>query len=256
MNCYNQFELLKQKYSYLKTDPYYISVAKNIIEILKKNGIDNYRNQILNYLSIIENNLIPENGSENRVFLAGVYFELGENKKAKELLNLNIARKEYYSVSTDMLSLIEYSEAKDNNTLNSAILFELNNTNIDINNQNGKLEVSIHTKFSSNKFIYLIVDGKFYPNPYLSNSESDMYIFSENVEIKNKKPYEIIIGLLNKKNQLIEMTYDCNYLDNDKKIINLLDEVNFSVEDIESCLLPSLYKQLNNFSYKEKDDKE
>ena len=92
LECYSHFESLKSGYSYLKTDPYYISVAKNKIEILKKEGLEKNKQQILNYLQIIEKNLIPENESENRVFLAGVYFQLGQNSKAKSLLRLNIAR--------------------------------------------------------------------------------------------------------------------------------------------------------------------
>ena len=119
----------------MKTDPYYISVAKNTIDILKTQGIEKNKQQIQKYLQIIENNSIPENESENRVFLAGIYFELGQNEKAKSLLNLNIARNEYYAISSDMLALIEYEESKLLNTLSPALLLELSTIGINISDK-------------------------------------------------------------------------------------------------------------------------
>lgn len=159
LECYDKYENLKRTYSYLKTDPYYICVAKNRIQILLEKGLEINRNVILSYLKVIENNTVPENESENRVFLAGIYFQLGQNDKAKSLLRLNLARKEFYSVSSEMLALIEYEENKKGNTLNPAILLELSTINFQINeDKNKNLTLTIPMKYGMDKFIYIKVN--------------------------------------------------------------------------------------------------
>lgn len=258
LECYGQFEKLKSNYSYLKTDPYYISVAKNKIEILRKDNIEKNRQQIIHYLGIIENNLIPENESENRVFLAGVYFQLGQNSKAKSLLKLNIARNEYYVVSTDMLSLIEYEESKLSNTLNPAILLELSTIELNISEKSDyDLSVTIQRKYSAGKFVYLIYNGKLYTNPIFSSSRnSSDYILSYEIGINSKTKNEFIVGIVSENNQLIELVYDCNFVKENSKVSKLFKEVNVSFNDFEPCLLPEIFEKLDNFSYKADEDKE
>ena len=258
LECYNKFEILKSNYSYLKTDPYYISVAKNTIDILKTQGIEKNKQQIQKYLQIIENNSIPENESENRVFLAGIYFELGQNEKAKSLLNLNIARNEYYAISSDMLALIEYEESKLLNTLSPALLLELSTIGINISDKDDTdLSISIPKKFGAEKFIYIISNKKIYSNPIFSSTyNSPEYTLSYKVGINDKDNTELIIGILNDKNQLIELVFDCNYLKKNSSVIKLLDEIDTNITDIEPCLLLAIFERLNKFSYKPENDKE
>ena len=258
LECYSHFESLKSGYSYLKTDPYYISVAKNKIEILKKEGLEKNKQQILNYLQIIEKNLIPENESENRVFLAGVYFQLGQNSKAKSLLRLNIARNEYYVASADMLALIEYEESKLSNTLNPALLLELSTIKINISEKEDyDLNVSIPRKFGAEKYIYVIFNGKVFTNPIFSAPQrtSDC-ILSYKIGINSKNQTELTLGIINERNQIIELNYDCAYIKENSNVSRLLNEIETSFEDIEPCLLPVVFERLNKFSYKPETDKE
>ena len=258
LECYAHFESLKSGYSYLKTDPYYISVAKNKIEILKNEDFEKNKQQILNYLQIIENNLIPENESENRVFLAGVYFQLGQNSKAKSLLKLNIARNEYYAVSADMLALIEYEESRLSNTLNPAILLELSTIKINISEKEDyDLSITIPRRFGAGKYIYVIFNGKVYTNQIFSTSQSTSdCILSYKVGINNKNQNELNIGIVNDKNQVIELIYECAYIKANSTVSKLLTEIETSFEDIEPCLLPVVFERLNKFSYKPENDKE
>ena len=257
--CYSKFETIKSGYSYLKTDPYYISVAKNIIEILRNQDKQLYKEYILKYLNIIEKNLIPENESENRVFLAGVYFDLGQNDKSKALLKLNIARNEYYAISSDMLSLIEYEESKNSNTLNPALLLELSSINICISETNSNnLSITIPRKFSEQKFVYFIFNNKLFSNPTFEiNQTGHDYTLSFKTDINDKKKTkELVIGILNSNNQLIELVYDCDYIEKNSKVKELLDEIEITFDDIEPCLLRDLFISLKNFSYDAKKDKE
>lgn len=258
LECYAQFEKLKAGYSYLKTDPYYISVAKNKIEILRNDNFEKNRQQIIHYLQIIEDNLIPENESENRVFLAGVYFRLGQNAKAKSLLKLNIARNEYYVVSTDMLSLIEYEESKLSNTLNPSLLLELSTIKLSISEKSDyDFSVTIPKKFSAGKFIYIIYNNNVYTNPIFSDSNklSD-YTLAYNIGINNKNQSELVIGIINQNNQLIELVYDCSYIKENSKVSKLCNEIETSFEELEPCLLPNIFERLKDFSYEAKEDKE
>lgn len=258
LECYNQFEQLNEKYSYLKTDPYYISVAKNKIEILRKQGIELNTPQILKYLKIIEKNLIPENESENRVFLAGVYFELGLIDKAKALLRLNIGRNEYYAVSTDMLSLIQYEETRTLNTLNPSLLLELSAINFDISDKNNSdFTISIPRKFCENKFVYLKYNNKLFANPiFVEPQNLSEYQFIYKIGINELNNSELILGIINERNQQIELSFDCTFIQKNSDVSTLLNEVNMNIGDIEPCLLRNIYDKLNKFSYNPKEDKE
>ncbi len=257
IECYNKYELLKKNYSYLKTDPYYICVAKNMIQILLEKNTNANIPLIINYLKIIENNIVPENESENRIFLAGIYFKLGQNEKAKSLLKLNLARREFYSIASDMLALIEYEENSKSNTLNPALLFELNAIDMHINIEKDKnLTVLIPAKFALDKFVYIIVNNKIYQTPLPPESDSKNCKISYKIDLEQKGIYELILGIINKNNQIIELKYDCSFIKNNSKVIQLLSDVQVTPNEIESCLLPDLYKQLDNFSYDAKKDTE
>lgn len=255
LDCYDKFENLKKNYSYLRTDPYYISVAKNKIAILKKQGVQN-QNKILNYLRIIEDNLIPENGSENRIFLASCYYELGQNEKAKELLRLNLARNEFYSVSSDMLSLIEYEENKNMNILNPALLLELSSIECTLNPTKDKtLRISLPKKFAAGKFAYIKYSDKIYPHPYELNYQNISNIDLD-LPFDTKKQNSLSIVLLNRSNQIIQLDLTTEYIKKNDKISSLLKEVDMTLEDIEPCLINEIFNQLDDFSYKPKEDKE
>ena len=258
LECYEHFENLKSGYSYLKTDPYYIAVAKNKIEILRSEGLEKNKHQILKYLQVIEDNLIPENESENRVFLAGVYFQLGQNAKAKSLLKINIARNEYYVASSDMLSIIEYEEAKMSNTLNPALLLELSTVKINITEKSDyDLSITIPRRFGAGKYIYTIFNGKVFTNPIFSSFQytSDC-IQTYKIGVNNKNQSELTIGIVNSKNQVIELIYDCAYLKQNATVSKLCAEIETSFDDIEPCLLPTVFERLNKFSYKPENDNE
>ena len=258
LECYNQFEKLTEKYSYLKTDPYYISVAKNTIEILRKQGIGKNTPQILKYLKIIEKNLIPENESENRVFLAGVYFELGLNEKAKSLVNINISRNEYYAVSTDILSLIQYEETKALNTLNPSLLLELSAISLNISDKNNSdFTISIPRKFCENKFVYLKYNNKLFANPiFVEPQDLSEYQFIYKIGINELNNSELVLGIINEQNQQIELTFDCTFIQKNSDVSNLLNELNMNIDNIEPCLISNTYDKLKKFSYDPNEDKE
>ena len=256
LECYDKFESLKRKYSYLRTDPYYICVAKNKIEVLKKREFQKNQLLIVKYLKIIEENLIPENGAENRVFLASNYFELGQNEKAKELLRLNIARNEYYAISADMLALIEYEECKGLNSLNPALLLELSSIDCVLKpSEENSFRISIPKKFGAGKFVYIKYEDKIYPNPYELGFQ-DFSNIDLNIDYDAKKSKDFSIVLLSRNNQLIQLDLTIEYIKNNDKVLGLLNEVDMTFEDVEPCLINNVITSLNNFSYKPKEDKE
>ena len=67
---------------------------------------------------------------------------------------------------------------------------------------------------------------------------------------------ELKISIVNKNNQIIEYVFDCIYINKNEKYTKLLAEIDMSVEDIEPCLIPSVFEKLYKFSYNEKKDKE
>lgn len=256
LECYAKFESLKDKYSYLKYDPYYISVAKNKIEILKKQGIEKNNLSILSYLKKIENNLIPENEAENRIFLASNYFELGQNKKAKDLLLLNMARNEYYGISSDMLALIEYEENKNQKELNPALLLELSSLECLLNSANNSaIKISIPEKFGVGKYLYIKYANKVYPYPYevdttnLSNIEID-------ISFDSSKSSDLEINLVSRDDKTIKYTFSIEYIKKNDKALKLLNEINMTFEDIEPCLISKVINKLEEFSYDPKLDQE
>lgn len=257
LECYEKFEDLKKNYSYLRTDPYYISVSKNKIEILKKQGLAKNKKAILEYLRIIEDNLIPENSSENRLFLAGNYYELGQNEKAKELLRLNLSRNEFYAVSSDILALIEYEESRSINTLNPALLLELSRIEFFLNPGKDKsFRVSIPKKFGAGKFAYVKYLGKEYPYPYELDSQDSFCNVDLAVDYESENLNAMNIVLLSRNNQIIQIELSTEYIKKNDKVLQLLKEVDMTLNDIEPCLIKDVIKALEDFSYKPKEDKE
>ena len=256
LECYGRFESLKKNYSYLRTDPYYISVAKNKIEILKKMGIEKNRKQILEYLKIIEENIIPENGSENRIFLASFYYELGQNEKAKDLLRLNLARNEFYSVSSDILALIEYEESKNTNTLNPALLLELSSIECVITpSKENTLRLIVPKKFASGRIAQVKYSEKLYTYPYeLENHEFSNIDLDLTFDNKKTAPMDVVI--LSRSNQVIHIELSTEYIKRNDKVMDLLKEVDMTLADIEPCLINNVIKALEDFSYKPKEDPE
>ncbi|MGN0750366.1 MAG: hypothetical protein ACI4LS_07745 [Treponema sp.] len=253
--CYDKFEDLTLKHSYLKTDPYYICVARNRIELLRETGITKNASLIQRYLKIIEKNIIPENGSYNRVYLARIYYELGQNEKAKELLRLNIARTEYYATSTELLALIEYEENKKSNALNPGLLLELNCINLELISSD-TIRVSIPKKFGEGKFVIISYGDKKYPFPYQLESSKDVCILENSIDIDKKKPLEVTVTIIDRNCNTTKLVYDCNFISNNDKITKLLSDVSISVNDLDACLLKGVFTRLSNFSYNAEEDPE
>ena len=252
--CYDEFESLVKKYSYLKTDPYYICVAKNRIELLRETGVAKNASAVRNYLQIIEKNIIPENGSENRVYCAGIYAELGQYGKAKDLLQLNISRNEHYATSTELLALIEYEENKNSNTLNTAVLLELNCINVDLVSSD-TVRVSIPKRFAEGRLCIVSCNGEYSPYPYPLKSERDDVCEIENTVSLNKKDtFEVAVTLIDHDGNVIKLMYDCDFVNKNESVNKLLKDVSLSVDDLDACLLKGIFAKLSKFSYDPKDD--
>lgn len=123
---YSKFESL-MKNKVLKNDFYYIQEAKNMIQIYL-GGDSNYkvmireayenRNQILNYLKIIEKETPAEvkEVAKNNLYAAKIYYLLGNYTKSLELLDWNMKNKigapEYIEESISLFHII-MSEMKN-----------------------------------------------------------------------------------------------------------------------------------------------
>ena len=258
LECYNMFEKLSKNYSYLKTNPYYIELAKNRIKILIDDNALNNKKEILNYLNIIDSNMIPENESENRLFMAGIYYAIGDVAKAKELLNLNIARKELYSSSIDMLTLIEYEESKNNQNLTPALILELNCIKFSFDeNSKDKLIVSIPNKFGVGKFICLVVDGNYYPCSKISeNYKNDISVEYEIDFDYTEEPIDVSLIIQDLNCNIIKTSYHFNYFKDQDKVSSFLKEISLDYEQIEPCLMPLLFDKVDNFNYDATEEQE
>ncbi|MBR5915813.1 MAG: hypothetical protein IKZ57_05140 [Spirochaetia bacterium] len=262
IKCYEKFKELKGNYSYLLYDPFYLAVAKNEIEIYKKQGIENNKTEIEKNLKIIEDNTLPQNEPENRIFMAGVYYELKQNETAKHLLQLNIDRKnnknyiDYFDRSSEMLSLIEYDETKKLNKtdLSQSMIMELSSIKFKVNDEDKNLTLLIPKELGFNNFVYIIKD-KIYPNIIPFGSNDNVLSFSNEIALKYDNPFEIVVGIANNK-ETIELYYECEFLKYNDNISKCFKAINYSIDDIEPCLLPFIFSKFSTFSYDPKEDDE
>lgn len=118
--CYNEFEHQKSKYSIIDNDTYYTELAKNRIKIaMEENDIPTIRY----YLTEIEKDRTAENESENRFYMAGIYYTIGDTEKALNLLKLIIDdNRQYVSSARTLYEYIDAGIAKDEN-YKKALLF-------------------------------------------------------------------------------------------------------------------------------------
>lgn len=260
--CYDKYESLVKSYSYLKTDPYYICVAKNRIQLIKSNAekkkldVRNFSKTIESYLKIIERNMVPENASENRVFLAGVYFELGQNTTAKELLKLNLAREDFYSVSSDMLSLIEYQESISSGTPQAASLIAFcDEVKVQVDGKEN-IAVSIPRKYINSRPVQVRVNGNHEKVLVQERVDGDREVLIIDVFGAEYVSQLFIYIPEDNLNQGIGLIYDCAYFKKDANVEKLLSEVGLKPSDIEACVLQDLYARLQSFSYDAKKDPE
>ena len=83
--CYAEFEKQKRKYSIIDNDSYYTELAKNMIKMCHDTD---KMGKIKPYVDIIEADQTVANENENRMYLAELYYSLGEEEKAREKLRL------------------------------------------------------------------------------------------------------------------------------------------------------------------------
>ena len=103
--CYAEFEKQKIKYSIIDNDTYHTELAKNMIQIARDS---NDVKTIRNYLKIIENDKTVATESENRFYLAGVYFSLEEYESAQKFLKLIIDdNRKYVSQARELYEYID-----------------------------------------------------------------------------------------------------------------------------------------------------
>ena len=109
--CYAEFEKQKEKYSIIDNDTYHTELAKNMIQIARdSNDIKTIRK----YLKIIENDKTVANESENRFYLAGVYFSLEEHDTAQKFLKLIIDdNRKFVSQARELYEYIEAFKTTD-----------------------------------------------------------------------------------------------------------------------------------------------
>lgn len=102
----------------------------------------------------------------------------------------------------------------------------------------------------------LRLNDKIYQTPKLSETVLSMNKVSYQIELEQKDIYELVVGIISRNNQIVELKYDCSYLKNNSNVYQLLADVDVSPADIESCVLPALYEKLNHFKYDAKKDPE
>lgn len=121
--CYAIFEQQKTKYSIIDNDTYYTELAKNMILIARA---EKDEKSIRKYLNIIAQDKTAVNESENRFYMAGVYFTLGDNKEALRLLKLVIDdNRQYVMQARNLYEYIDAVSTDDENYKKAMLLGQL-----------------------------------------------------------------------------------------------------------------------------------
>ena len=103
--CYAEFEKQKKKYSIIDNDTYYTELAKNMIKMCHDSD---KMNKIKPYIEIIEADQTVASENENRLYLAHLYYSLGEEESAREKLRLIMDdSREYVAAAREFYELIE-----------------------------------------------------------------------------------------------------------------------------------------------------
>lgn len=121
--CYGIFEQQKEKYSIIDNDTYYTELAKNMILIARA---EKDEPSIRKYLNIIAHDKTAVNESENRFYMAGVYFTIGDSKEALRLLKLVIDdNRQYVMQARHLYEYIDAVSTNDNNYKKAILLGQL-----------------------------------------------------------------------------------------------------------------------------------
>lgn len=119
--CYAKFEQLK-KNDIVRNDPDYIRLIQNMVQILlgkdpskaRQNAIAN-KSVILRYIELYKQNSLDSEAGEKNLFLAKLYYLVGDLGSSRECLNYVIKSKsnpEYIDRAIDLKSLIGASEGE------------------------------------------------------------------------------------------------------------------------------------------------
>lgn len=123
--CYAEFEKQKARYSIIDNDTYYTELAKNMILMAQK---ENDIATIKKYLAIIEKDRTVNTESENRFYMAGVLFTIGDPIKASNFLKLIIDDNQKNITSARLL--YQYIEAETAKDINHKKVFALSKLKI------------------------------------------------------------------------------------------------------------------------------
>ena len=231
---YKVFESLKRNYSIIDNDPYYTELAKNMIEILYKEGAFD---DIYKYIDIIENDENVANYSSNNYYLAQTYYLLGQKDKALEKYRLVIDRGEQYSsAARSMCQFLDYTystEKKD------SVLFETrnfifeegwNSISLTIPEITANHITQIYLKSDS-----IICDGKPLKNKKgITNVKK--YVFKKSGKLLKKENITLVAIIDNSKYEYEYLRYSTNKKDT-LAINTALNRIDVPLSDFENASL-------------------
>jgi hypothetical protein len=234
----------KKKYP-INTDTYNIRFASNDIEQIKKDIKNMFRENIVYYLKIIENNILNKYPNIDKLFIYVALEELVNNKN--EIIYDKFSRKGYiiyrgdyyifqpFDLQRDELPLIyrmnpsdikpdkvdletidlDYENNKNKNNSNKINQDKLIDNFIKNINDKYKLHIEIikndNNKYHKNKYILSIIET-LYDKLTLKNEISFIeYILKKYLEKTNIEYISDIISFLDSKNKLIDFYSDINY---------------------------------------------
>lgn len=236
--CYNIFEQQKARYSIIDNDTYYTELAKNMILIAKtRNDIPS----IKKYLNIISKDKTANNESENRFYMAGVYFTLGENEEALRLLKLVIDdNRQYVMQARTLYEYIVAASTKDFNykkvillgelkiateeELKSAILAKKGKLNIikktlnfftenekTVNSNNLTLFLPIN--YGQQYSLSILINDKYYDSIIIDNDDRRYFFVNYDFKSFIKKNGNFTIILNGQDGDEITLEYNAEYFD-------------------------------------------
>ena len=286
--CYAEFERQKAKYSIIDNDTYYTELSKNMIQILLK---ENNLTGLNKYLNIIEQDHTVNNESENRFYLAGVYYILGNMKKAQSFLKLVIdENKKFVIQARELNEVIQASSQNDSNFRIALLLSQIKIASAEESQKvisNVKEKKNIFQKFVGifadpediktldkdnltfilpeyygNKYsLSIYMDGKYYDSVDCSFDDKHYYFVNYPVSKFCSKVNDFELILNDSENNEYSLTYSSDYIDSkDTKVMvnafNVITGVDknstLDISDISQINIKSFIQEIKN-SEKEKD---
>lgn len=240
---YKIFESLKKNYSIIDNDPYYTELAKNMIEILYKEG--NF-GEIEKYISVIETDENVNNFSSNNYYLAQTYYLLGQKDKAIDKFKLVVDRGEQYSsAARTMCQFLDYTYSEEKK---DSVLFEARNFLF----EEGRNSISLTIpEIDANHItkIYLqsenlVCDGK------LENNKKGMigvkrYSFKKSGKLLKKENITLVLIVDNSKYEYEYKRYSTNKKDT-LAITTALNRIDVTISDFENASLRSFSNYLSS----------